>query len=188
MFRSVSIETLRPAWVVVEGKALRRLAARASTGIKMTSLSEVKNLVKSKSDRVTFSTADRFSQGRKVSDVWSNFTRVVLDNMDTEYVQCETCKQVLKHVRGREGSGTGGLKRHVEADGRKEVDRNQPTILKSLGVGNVVPPSKVNAAKRKVARGIATCAALDMRPISIGDGKWKVPYDLFLHLCGFAHP
>lgn len=63
----------------------------------------LESLMKDKSPRICLLSV----QGK--SEVWSLFKRIVLDDEETRYVQCQECGNIMIHDNS---TGTGGLKRH----------------------------------------------------------------------------
>ena len=94
-----------------EGPPAKR--PREGTGATVKAL---KDLLQAGSPRLQLVEESGVGDGRKrKSQVWEDFSRVVLDDEPTQYVACRRCRKLIKNVPGHEGSGTSSMQRHTEA-------------------------------------------------------------------------
>ena len=105
--------------------------------------------------------------GRKKSKVWGDFHRVNLDGEGTNFVACRRCRDLIRHVPGHTGTGTSSMQRHTDAHLKNVAGQQSLTSF----FGKKGLEGQKNVQKRKLARAIATFCALDMRPLTVAEGK-----------------
>jgi hypothetical protein len=114
----------------------------------------IKNLIDSGSDRIS-----KVKIHKKIGkqEVWDNFVRIFVDKITSDFVQCNTCSNLIKSTRN---SGTTGVLKHTCANA---VPIDQPKITKCV-------LKKANSkCKREIAFATAVCAAKDNRPFSFAE-------------------
>ena len=138
----------------------------AKTARKEDSASSLKRLLMSGSPQLQL--VEEADGGKRTkSNVWNDFQRIYHNDAPTNFVACCRCRDVLRHVRGHEGSGTSSMQRHMEA--HKRNLEGQTSLTSFFGKKGL--DGQKNAMKAKLARSMATFCAMDMRPLSAVEGK-----------------